>query len=228
MEIRRKPRTDSDSQRFDAIYEKYKDVTMCGRRDYTANLALASLVATTPGCVIECGVWKGGSSAGMAEILGPDREYFLFDSFEGHTTPRSVDGPAAFEWQADKTGPWYFDNAVVGPDVADAAMKRSGARNYHLIKGWFENTLANFTPPSQIAVLRIDCDWHAGTITCLQALFPHLADDGIFIADGYPDWDGYARAVHEYLASYDGATRIKELDGLYYVVKGARKWEFKE
>ena len=54
---------------------------MCGRRDYTANLALASSVATTPGCVIECGVWKGGSSAGMAEILGPDREYFLFDSF---------------------------------------------------------------------------------------------------------------------------------------------------
>ncbi len=227
VEIRRKPRND-DSQRFDEIYEKYKDFTMCGRRDYTANLTLASSVATTPGCVIECGVWKGGSSAGMAEILGPDREYFLFDSFEGHTTPQPVDGPAAFEWQADKTGPWYFDNAVVGPAVADAAMKRAGARSYHLVQGWFEDTLANFTPPSQIAVLRIDCDWHAGTMTCLQALFPHLADDGIFIADGYPDWDGYARAVHEYLAAYEGPTRIKELDGLYYVVKGARKWEFEE
>ena len=126
----------------------------------------------------------------MAEILGSGREYFLSDSFEGHTTPQPVDGPAAFEWQADKSGPWYFDNAVVGPEVAEAAMKRSGARNYHLVKGWFEHTLANFTPPSQIAVLRIDCDWHAGTMTCLQALFPHLADDGIFIADGYPDWDG--------------------------------------
>ena len=198
------------------------------RRDYTANLALAWAVATTPGCVIECGVWEGGSSARHGGDPRVRPRVLPFDSFEGHTTPQPVDGPAAFEWQADKSGPWYFDNAVVGPEVADAAMKRSGARNYHLVKGWFEDTLANFTPPSQIAVLRIDCDWHAGTMTCLQALFPHLADDGIFIADGYPDWDGTRRPSTNTWPPTTASTRIKELDGLYYVVKGARKWEFDE
>ena len=88
------------------------------------------------------------------------------------------------------------------------------------------STFATFVPPSRIAVLRIDCDWYASTMTCLRALFPHLAEDGILIADGYPDWDGYARAIHEYLAAYEGMARIKQFDGrLYYVVKGTRNWD---
>src|SRR6202011_189229 len=100
---------------------KYKSKTMLGRDHYITNLLLTESV-TAKGYVIECGVWKGGTIAGMAEVLGPDREYFLFDSFQGHVEPQPIDGPAAFAWQADKNGPWYFDNAVVGIDEADGAM----------------------------------------------------------------------------------------------------------
>ena len=224
LNIERIPSAISVPHHLDDLYDKYKDNTMLGRKEFVANLALAASV-TAPGCVIECGVWKGGSSAGMAEVLGPNRQYFLFDSFQGHVDPQPIDGPAAFAWQADKDGPWYFNNAKVGPEEADAVMKKSGAKNYRIIKGWFKDTLPSFTPPSPVAVLRVDCDWYAGTMTCLRALFPHVAENGIFIADGYPDWDGYARALHEYLAGYEGIARIKQFKGLYYVVKGARKWE---
>jgi hypothetical protein len=214
----------SHLKHFEQLYRKYKDSTMLGRDEYIRNLALAESV-TALGCVIECGVWKGGSSAGMAEVLGPDREYFLFDSFQGHVAPEPVDGAAAFAWQADKAGPWYFNNAVVGPEEADAAMKSSGAMHYQLVAGWFEDTLAGFAPPCPIAVLRIDCDWHRPTLMCLRALFPYVAEDGIVIADGYTDWDGYARAFHEYLAEYKGVARLKQFqEKLYYVVKGARQW----
>jgi O-methyltransferase len=225
LNVSRISRGPSATPRLDHLYLKYKGNTMLSREGYLTNLALAATV-TTPGCVIECGVWKGGSSAGMAEVLGPDREYFLFDSFQGHVDPQPIDGPAAFAWQADKTGAWYFNNAIVGTEDADAAMKKAGAKKYRLVKGWFEDTLATFTPPSPIAVLRVDCDWYASAMTCLRALFPYVADDGILIADGYPDWDGYARALHEYLAGYEGVARIKQFKGgLYYVVKGARNWE---
>jgi O-methyltransferase len=225
LNVSRMPRGLSSPPRLEQIYRKYKGNTMLGQAEYMRNLALAATV-TAPGCVIECGVWKGGSSAGMAEVLGPEREYFLFDSFQGHVDPQAIDGPAALAWQADKSGPWYFNNAVVGTEDAADAMKCSGAKSYRLVKGWFNDTLATFVPPSQIAVLRIDCDWYASTMTCLRALFPHLAEDGILIADGYPDWDGYARAIHEYLAAYEGMARIKVFDGrLYYVVKGTRNWD---
>ena len=224
VNVSRVPRVPGSVARLEQLYEKYKDNTMLGRSEYMRNLALAATVKT-PGCVIECGVWRGGSSAGMAEILGPDREYFLFDSYQGHLDPQPIDGPAAFAWQADKTGPYYFNNAVVSTEDADAAMRKSGAQNYHLVKGFFEDTLATFKPPCPIAVLRVDCDWHASAMTCLHALFPYVAEDGILIADGYPDWDGYARAIHEYLAGYEGMARIKQFEGsLYYVVKGERNW----
>lgn len=222
--LTRRPPERAASARLNRIYDKYKDYTMCSRASYTANLALVSTIGT-PGCVVECGVWKGGSSAGMAEILGPDRDYYLFDSFRGHVDPEPIDGPAAFAWQEDTAGPQYFDNAVVAPETADRAMRMAGATSYKLMEGWFEDTLRDFAPSAPIAVLRIDCDWHAGTMTCLRALFPHLSDDGILIADGYPDWDGYARAIHQYLTEYDKPARIKQHNGLYYVVKGPRVWD---
>jgi O-methyltransferase len=212
-------------QRLDELFQKYKDHTMLGRYHYVNNLTLAASV-TSPGCVIECGVWKGGSIAGMAEVLGPDREYFLFDTFQGHPEPpQPIDGPAALAWKGEKSGPWHFDMSG-GTAGAEEAMKASGAKHYHLIRGVFDDTLPTFMSPSPIAVLRIDCDWYASTMTCLRALFPQLAEDGILIADGYPDWDGYARAIHEYLAGYEGMARIKQFRNLYYIVKGERKWEF--
>ena len=67
---------------FEELYCKYKDYTMLGPDGYMANLALTSTV-TAPGCVIECGVWKGGTCARMAEILGPDRDYSCSIAFRG-------------------------------------------------------------------------------------------------------------------------------------------------
>ena len=224
LKVSRASKSEASETQFEQLYEKYKDSTMLGREEYVANLALTA-TTKAQGCVVECGVWKGGTCAGMAEILGPEREYFLFDSYAGHIDPEPIDGPAAFAWKADKSGPWYFDNAVVGIEHADASMRKSGVPRYHLIKGLFEETLAKFEPPTPIALLRVDCDWHASAMTCLRTLFPYLADDGILIADGYPDWDGYARAIHEYLASYEGVARIRQSgSGLYYVVKGERNW----
>ena len=39
------------------------------------------------------------------ELLGPDRQYFLFDSFQGLPTVKEIDGPHAAAWQADVNNP---------------------------------------------------------------------------------------------------------------------------
>ena len=90
LEVARLPHPSSSSRRLSKLYEKYKTETMLGPDEYVTNLALAASVSVA-GCVIECGVWRGGTMAGMAEVLGADREYFLFDSFQGRVAPEPVE-----------------------------------------------------------------------------------------------------------------------------------------
>src|SRR5215831_15391207 len=63
------------------IYARVSDYTMIPVRRFCANLSLAETVLDIPGCIVECGVWRGGMSAGLCLLLGSERDYFLFDSF---------------------------------------------------------------------------------------------------------------------------------------------------
>ncbi len=50
----------------------------------------------TPGDVVECGVWRGGASFLMADVLrrlGDERTVWMFDSYEGMPPVEPVDGP---------------------------------------------------------------------------------------------------------------------------------------
>jgi O-methyltransferase len=183
---------------------------MIPKATYIKNLLMAHTVRQVEGCVVECGVWRGGMIAGLVSVLGSDREYFLFDSFEGLPPAKVVDGPAALAWQADVSAPGYHENCSASEEEAQAAMQRSGTKNYSLIKGWFEETVPTFKPAHPIALLRLDGDWYESTRICLQHLMPHLAPKGIVLIDDYYTWDGCARAVHEFLAQEGAEWRIQQ------------------
>ncbi|MCS7033458.1 MAG: TylF/MycF family methyltransferase [Phycisphaerae bacterium] len=194
--------------RYLPIYNRFRQYTMISRRVYVANLLAAAEVADIPGCIVECGVWRGGMMAGLASVLGPDRMYYLFDSFEGLPPAREIDGPRALRWQADKESDTYHNNCAAEQKHAEKAMRMSGARRFQCIKGWFENTLPAFTPEAPIALLRIDADWYDSVLCCLENLCRHLAPGGIVQIDDYYRWDGCARAVHKFLADQQSAARI--------------------
>lgn len=183
------------------VYRKYDGLTVIPRSTYIKNLYLSSLVRDVSGCVVECGTWRGGMIAGIADVLGPQREYFLFDSFEGMPAPTSKDREQGRTWSP--ANPAYYNNCAATQDEARATMGRCRAKDFRLIKGWFEQTLPEFVPPVPIALLRLDADWYESTMTCLRHLFPYLAERGIVIIDDYRAWDGCAKAVHEFLAQQD-------------------------
>ena len=108
---------------------------------------------------------------------------------------------AAVAWQSNTESPAYYNNCTAAEEEAAAAMKLSGATSFSLVKGWFNETVPRFTPPSEIAVLRLDGDWYDSTRVCLENLYPHVAPGGIVIVDDYYNWDGCARAVNEFLAA---------------------------
>lgn len=196
------------------LYGKYRRFTMAPASYFWRNLLIVNARRHVAGCVVECGVWRGGASAGMAEVLGPDRDYFLFDSFEGLPPAKDPDGEAAKAWQQDTQAENYYDNCSAPIEFAERAMRLSGVPRYTITKGWFDRTLPAFDPPSPIAILRLDGDWYESTMTALESLYKHLARDGIVIVDDYYAWDGCSRAVHDFFSQNQLTARVTQEYGI--------------
>jgi hypothetical protein len=186
---------------YQRIYWKYRQFTMIPQATYVANLHLASTVAKIPGSIVECGTWRGGMIAGIADVLGECRRYYLFDSFEGLPPAKDIDGAAALAWQSNTRSAQYHDNCTASKEEAAKAMSLSAARDYQIIKGWFDDTLANLSTPRPIAILRIDADWYESTKSVLTYLASSVVRGGLIIVDDYHTWDGCTRAVNEFVTS---------------------------
>jgi len=218
----KKYRHDADERkRYGAIYDKYKEFTMVTREDSIKFLSLLEPFTKIKGIVVECGVWRGGMSAAMVDIMGKDRSYFLFDSFEGLPPAKDIDGESAITWQKDVNSPGYYDNCKAEMTWAEKAMKKAGVANYNLVKGWFDKTVPGYQFDEPIAVLRLDGDWYDSTMVCLENFFPKVATGGLIIIDDYYVWDGCAKATHDYLSKNKRAKRIVQAysSGCYLIKK---------
>jgi hypothetical protein len=208
--------------RLKRIYAEFHEFTMIPEKEFCENLMLAERVQNIAGCVVECGVWRGGMAAGLCRILGTDRKYFLLDSFQGLPPAQPIDGPGAIRYQQNTDSPTYYDNCIAPPEFATRAMKLVGANHFTLVSGFFDSTLPDFNPEEPIALLRLDADWYESTMTCLTNLFHRVPEGGIIIVDDYYTWDGCSRAVHDFLSSRKAVERIRSFnDSICYVVKKA-------
>ncbi|HEX2827015.1 MAG TPA: TylF/MycF/NovP-related O-methyltransferase [Burkholderiales bacterium] len=200
------------------IYRKYRDLTMLSEAVFVSNLMLCRRKAPAAGCIVECGVWRGGMSAGMSDVL-PGRVHYLFDSFEGLPPAQEIDGEVALAWQRDAAGPAYFDNCRAERVHAESAMRMSAAGAARIVGGWFSDTVPGFVPSEPIAVLRLDADWYDSTLQCLTGLYPHVQPGGLVIVDDYYVWDGCSRAIHDFLSLHKRVERIEQSRGVCYFVK---------
>lgn len=211
---------DNNNLEFAEKYEKYKKYTMIPEKTFYGNLNLAMKMMGIDGIVVECGVWKGGMIAAIAEIMGKKREYFLFDSFEGLPPAKKIDGEKATDWQKDIKSPTFFDNCSADIKFSEKAMELSGANKYKIVKGWFDNTLPMFKPVENIAVLRIDGDWYDSTAQCLNNLYKYVCSGGMIIIDDYYTWEGCTKAVHDFLSKNQISDKIHESkEGICYIIK---------
>ena len=174
-----------------------------------------------PGCYVECGVWKGGAAALMALAnlsYGSERRHIhLFDAFDDICEPDpAVDGERALseveQWAgvrreelSGKLRPLVgvYDRRG-GPgsveEVSRLLEDRVGydGRFLHYHEGWFQDTLPN-AETGEIAILRLDADWHASTKICLEYLYDNVVSGGFIIVDDYGAYDGCRKAVDQFM-----------------------------
>jgi O-methyltransferase len=210
-----------ERKRYEVTYYRYKDYTMIPLSNYVNTLRLAKNVTSVDGCVVQCGVWKGGMAAGLVSVLGTQRDYFLYDSFEGLPKAKAIDGKAALDWQSNARAAEYYDNCSASPEFAERAMMLSGAVRYHLIKGWFSHTLSQEKPRMPIAFLHLDADWYESISECLKQLFDSVAMGGLIVVDDYFLWDGTSRALHDFLSNRSAVERIRHLEDICFVQKAS-------
>ena len=199
------------------VLDKMRPFTMVGVESLV-ELAIQVqqvLAQKIPGDFVECGVWRGGASFFIAELLRQagvaDRKVWLFDSYEGLPPPEEIDGPAAMAYAKNTGGSWYVDNCRASLEQVQRIGRDLGLASYtEFVKGWFEQTLPTHRARvGPIALLRIDCDWYSSVRCCLDNLYDQVVDRGFVILDDYYTWDGCAIAVHEFLGKRGLSNRIE-------------------
>lgn len=183
-----------------------------------------------PGCLVECGTWKGGACGMMAlaHLAGDAaaRSIHLFDSFQGLPEPDGErDGGAAVAYAAGRAS---GDLAGIGRCVAtleetqrllrEAIGYPENLTHYHV--GWFQQTVpAVASEVGPIALLRLDGDWYESTKICLDWLVPRVSPGGIVIVDDYGKWAGCRRAVDEFFVRRGRPLLLHHIDaaGRYWI-----------
>lgn len=207
-------------QYYRRLYKKYKTFTMIPQAIYINNLKLIHKYQHIPGDIVECGVWRGGMIAGIAEMFGNDRIYHLFDSFEGLPLAKEIDGIAALNWQSNTKSPNYYNNCKAEMIFSQTAMQKAKVSKVYLHKGWFNETLKKFKTENGIAVLRMDADWYDSTMEILTYLYPQVKKGGVIIIDDYYVWDGCSKALHDFLSQQKSVSRILQYrNTICYLIK---------
>lgn len=123
-----------------------------------------SIPPSKKGCIVEAGCYKGGGTAkfSIAAKLA-NRQLVIFDSFQGH--PESE--------QQFKQGSYCGSLDEVKSNVE----KYGEIEVCRFIKGWFKDTLPDFS--DKICAAFLDVDLSSSTRTCLKYLYPLIIPGGI-------------------------------------------------
>ena len=161
------------------------------------------------GDVVECGVWRGGSSIAMAASLsergGQKRKVWLFDSFSG--VPKASDDAPDY----DEVKGWTPHRYAASLETVQRNFIRFGLDEWSIyVVGNFDDTMnqknVNSSPlrmPASISLLRIDVDSYEGTKLVLDTMYERVSKGGFIVVDDF-HLRGCRAAVHEFRDNLTG------------------------
>jgi len=211
-------------QEFLDIFRKSISFSMTSTANrYALYQAIKYLVKhDIPGDIVECGVWRGGSSMIAALTLvalgDTDRRIWLYDTYEGSTEPgevdvRAYDGASAQkiwkDWNESHDETWI--SSPLEDVKANMASTGYPEEKFVYVQGMVEDTIPGNTP-SEIALLRLDTDWYQSTYHELSHLFPTVSRNGVLIIDDYGWWKGSKAATDQYFSELNVPVYLNRVD----------------
>ena len=149
-----------------------------------------------PGDMAECGCYQGASSHFIlqASLHG---DLFLFDSFEGLSTPESIDR----QIRADVM-PWNAGDLQAGEQLLRDNLGNSP--HIHIMKGWIPTRFAEVAE-RRFRLVHIDVDLYQPTRDSLEFFYPRLIHGGVIVLDdyGFLTCPGATRAADEFVHTHD-------------------------
>ena len=147
--------------------------------------------AEVPGAIAELGVYQGDTAWQMNYYM-PDRQFYLFDTFEGFSESDIATEKA---YALSRASAGEFADTSVG-----AVMERMPHPEMCRVrKGHFSETAAGLTH-SVFAFVSLDADLYEPTMAGLEFFYPRLNEGGVMIIHDYNSarFRGVRQAVKEY------------------------------
>ena len=137
-----------------------------------ANALFALKSFEIEGAVLECGVFKGSSTACLSLVC----EELCFeldcaDSFEGLPSEEGHYGKGDFLGTLD--------------EVKKNVSRFGKLEHVNFVKGWYSETLKDYSKP--LALLWIDVDLQESTIDVLRNVYSNLAPGAVIFSDGFSE-----------------------------------------
>jgi hypothetical protein len=179
-------------------------------------LVAGLLSADRAGNVIECGVYRAGTTVFLARQLKQrrlEKKIYALDSFAGFEREIEdeirrglvvAEGRAAFTSNSLD----YVKRKLAVLDVDDVVK---------VVPGYFEETLPGIDDRFCLAL--IDCDLEKSTEFCLHQLWPRIVDGGYVVIDDYafPGYPGAALASDRFFRNVPYAQR--SVEGNFLIVQ---------
>jgi hypothetical protein len=146
-------------------------------------ITAAKQALLTQGCFVECGVHTGLLSSVICNYLNfgqVDREFYLFDTFEGVPTDGISGEEQIHAREINKR--MYFDCYEI------AKRNFSNWPNVHLVRGILPATLEKLKE-RPISYLSIDLNSATYEIQVIERLWDQISDGGVIVLDDY-GWAG--------------------------------------
>ena len=193
-----------EDRKFKFIYNNLKnkyDLNTYDEKSFSVFKVVNHIIRENiDGAFVECGVYKGQKIEVMIETLKQNRIYnrniFLVDTFTGMTERSAVDYHSITKGKLSKND-LFYSLEDVKKNIYSLGYPEE---KIHFIKMDVRKTAElDKIINTKIALLRLDTDYYDSVLSCLNALYKKVENNGFIIHDDFYSWNGHKLAFYDFV-----------------------------